>query len=171
MQVGPALSQGRVVHHSGMPKIDVSAVAVQTGSSYPAPFDEPCRARSSQRLAHAAGLTQFGVNLTRLPPGAWSSQRHWHAREDEFVWVLAGLVSLVTDAGEQVLRAGDCAAFKAGDRDGHHFVNRSGADVELLTIGSRDDEDHGEYPDIDMIFRPGRYSGRAPFAHKDGTPY
>jgi uncharacterized cupin superfamily protein len=144
---------------------------VQTGSSYPAPFDEPCRARSNQKLALAAGLTQFGVNLTRLPPGAWSSQRHWHAREDELVWVLAGEVALVTDAGEQVMHAGECAAFKAGERDGHHFINRSSADVELLTIGSRDDDDYGEYSDIDMIFRAGRYSGRATFARKDGSSY
>jgi uncharacterized cupin superfamily protein len=155
-----------------MPKIDLSSVPVRAGSSYPPPFDEPCRSRENRALGVAVGLTQFGVNITRLPPGAWSSQRHWHEREDEFVWVLSGEVVLVTDAGEQVLRPGDCAGFAAGVRDGHHFINRSDAAVELLTVGSRDDADHGEYSDIDMVFRAGRYQGgNATFARKDGRPY
>jgi uncharacterized cupin superfamily protein len=155
-----------------MPKIDIEAAPRSTGSSYPAPFDEPCRTRENRRLGDAAGLSQFGVNLTRLPPGAWSSQRHWHAHEDELVWVLSGEVVLVTDAGEETLRAGDCAGFKAGVRDGHHFINRSDADVQLLAIGSRLDDDWGEYSDIDMVFRVGRYSASGgTFAHRDGTPY
>lgn len=155
-----------------MPKIDLASVPALTGSAYPPPFDEPCRARENRRVELAAGLTQFGVNLTRLPPGAWSSQRHWHEREDELVYVIGGDVMLVTDAGEEPLHAGDVAAFKAGVRDGHHFVNRSDADALLLTVGSRDDADRGEYSDIDMVFRAGRYtSGAAAFAHKDGTPY
>lgn len=154
-----------------MPKLDPASVPVTTGSAYPPPFDEPCRHRENRRLGQAAGLTQFGVNLTRLPPGAWSSQRHWHQHEDEFVYVLAGEVVLVTDAGEQLLRTGECAGFPAGVPDGHHFINRSAAPVELLTIGSRIDADHGEYSDIDMVFGSGRYSGGARYAHKDGTPY
>jgi len=154
-----------------MKKIDVQNVPVATGTAYPDPFSEPCRARQNQRLGLAAGLTQFGVNLTRLPPGTWSSQRHFHEKEDEFVYVLEGEGVLVTDAGEETLRPGDCAGFKAGERDGHHLQNRSKADAVVLTIGSRDDADSGEYPDIDMKFTPGRYSGRGGYTKKDGTPY
>jgi uncharacterized cupin superfamily protein len=148
-----------------MAKIDPKRAPSGSGSRYPAPFDEPCRGRSWIKLGDAAGLTQFGANLCRLPPGAWSSQRHWHYREDEFVHVLEGEVTLVTDAGEEVLRAGDSAGFKGGARDGHHFQNRSSSDVVLLVVGSRIEGDHGEYSDIDMVFGPGG------FAHKDGTPY
>jgi uncharacterized cupin superfamily protein len=157
-----------------MPKIDVAGIPVVKGSDYPAPFDQPCRARERKPLGLAAGLAQFGVNLLRLAPGAWSSQRHWHEREDEFVYVLEGELVLVTDAGEQVMREGDCAGFKAGVRDGHHLQNRSGRDAAFLVVGTRDDADWGEYPDIDMVFTPGLYSGEGGgggFAHKDGRPY
>lgn len=154
-----------------MPRIDVDGVPVQSGSSYPAPYAEPCRERRNQRLGDAAGLTQFGVNLTRLPPGTWSSQRHWHAREDEFVYVLEGEVWLVTDGGEELLRGGECAGFKAGERNGHHFQNRSSRDAVLLTVGTRDAGDWGEYPDIDMTFSAGGHAARARYARKDGTPY
>ncbi len=99
-------------------KIDIDAIAPTIGTLYPSPFDQPCRARRRQKLGDAAGLTQFGVNLLVLPPGAWSSQRHWHTATDEFVYVLAGEVTLVTDGGEEILRAGDAAGFKAGDPDG-----------------------------------------------------
>ena len=112
------------------------------GTLYPPPFDEPCRARERTRLGDAAGLTQFGVNLLRLPPGAWSSQRHWHTGEDEFIYIVSGEVVLVTDAGEEVLRAGDCAGFKANDGDGHHLQNRSGQDAVVLEIGSRVADQH-----------------------------
>jgi uncharacterized cupin superfamily protein len=155
-----------------MPKLDIAAAPVLAGVSYPPPFDRPCQGREFRRLGQAAGLTQFGVNLVRLPPGAWSSQRHWHALEDEFVYVLGGELVLVDDAGETVLRAGDGAGFKAGERNGHHLQNRGGADATFLAIGSRDDADWGEYADIDMTFEPGRYSaGRGRYKHKDGTPY
>src|SRR5580700_1284903 len=105
---------------SAMKKLDISIVPSESGGTYPRPFDEPCIAQSCQRLARHAGLTQFGVNLTVIETGAWSSQRHWHSHEDEFVWVLDGELRLITDAGEETLRAGDCAAFKRGDPDGHH---------------------------------------------------
>ena len=154
-----------------MGMIDVSSASEARGSRYPAPFDEPCRGRVSRRLGDAAGLTQFGVNLLRLPPGAWSSQRHWHALEDEFVYLLEGEVVLVTDAGEEPMRPGDCAGFKAGVRDGHCFQNRSSSDAVLLVVGSRYDADHGEYPDIDMVFSKDTARGRPVFRHKDGTPY
>jgi uncharacterized cupin superfamily protein len=135
-------------------KIDVSAVPQRKGSGYPQPFDVPCRERVRKALGDAAGLDQFGVNLLQLPPGAWSSQRHWHSSEDEFAWVLQGEVVLITDDGEEVLRAGDCAGFKAGDANGHHLQNRSNAPATLLEIGSRRPEDVCIYSDIDMRWGP-----------------
>ncbi len=153
-----------------MPKIDVSAVPERLGADYPAPFLEPVRARRVRRLGDAVGLTQFGVSLVRLPPGTWSSQRHWHEREDELVWVLEGELVLVTDAGEETLRAGDCAAFKAGVRDGHHLQNRSPREAAFLVAGTRSpDGDYGEYPDLDLVFRDDERGNR--YLHKDGTPY
>jgi uncharacterized cupin superfamily protein len=108
------------------------------------------------------------VNLLRLPPGVWSSQRHWHTAEDEFLYVIEGEVVLVTDAGEQILKAGDCAGFKAGVADGHQLQNRSQRQAVLLEVGSRKaDDDEVDYPDIDMRF----LKGRGGFSHKDGKPY
>ncbi len=150
-----------------MKKLDLSAVAAETGCNYPPPFDAPCRLQASQRLARSAGLTLFGVNLTVIEPGGWSSQRHWHTHEDEFVWVLEGELTLITDAGEEVLGPGDCAAFKAGDRDGHHLVNRSGRPAKVLEIGNSDPRDGCDYPDIDMVAKP----GVAAYSHRDGTEY
>lgn len=115
-----------------MPRIDIESVRGRTGSSYPAPFDEPCATRVRRPLGDAGGLTDFGVNLLELPPGAWSSQRHWHSAEDEFVWVLEGEVILIDDSGETVLRAGDCAAFPKNDGNGHHLLNRSGVVARCL---------------------------------------
>jgi uncharacterized cupin superfamily protein len=150
-----------------MKKLDLSAVPTQTGSNYPAPFDGPCNNQSSQRLARHAGLTLFGVNLTVIEPGAWSSQRHWHSHEDEFVWVLEGELTLVTDAGEEVLRVGDCVAFRRGDPDGHHLVNKSDHLAKVLEIGNSDPQDRCVYPDIDMVAEP----GVAEYSHRDGRPY
>lgn len=150
-----------------MKRIDINKVPVVKGSRYPAPFDRPCAERVRRRLGDAAALEDFGVNLLCLPPGSWSSQRHWHSAEDEFVYVLEGEVVLVTDAGEEVLRAGDCAGFKAGIKDGHHLQNRSSGEARVLEVGSRKAaEDEGDYPDIDLRF----LKGRAGFARKDGTP-
>ncbi len=151
-----------------MPKILPTEAPVATGTRYPAPHDVPCRTRVRHRLGDAAGLHQFGANLLRLPPGAWSSQRHWHEGEDEFVWILEGEVVLVTDAGEELLRGGDCAGFPAGRPDGHHFQNRSGHDALLLEIGTRArGGDAVHYPDIDL-FLP---AGGGGYAHRDGRPY
>ena len=150
-----------------MPKLDLAAVAVRRGSRYPAPHDGPCAGRVRQRLGDAGGLEDFGVNLMKLPPGGWSSQRHWHSHEDEFVYVLEGEVVLVEDAGETVLRAGDCAAFPKGSSDGHHLVNRSSTTVVLLEVGSRNLEDLTTYSDIDMKCA----SSDDRYVHKDGTPY
>jgi uncharacterized cupin superfamily protein len=150
-----------------MPKIEIDRLPVREGSGYPAPHHEPCLARSRRALGDGAGLTQFGVNLMRLKPGGWSSQRHWHTHEDEFVWIVEGEVVLVTDAGEQVLRAGDCAGFPAGAPNGHHLQNRSDRDAVLLEVGSRrPDEDRCDYPDLDMIVGPDNV-----YRHRDGTAY
>jgi uncharacterized cupin superfamily protein len=147
-------------------KIDVNSLPVRMGSGYPAPFDQPCQARERRKLGDAAGLTQFGVNLLRLPPGSWSSQRHWHSHEDEFVFVVQGEVVLVTDEGEETLRAGDCAGFPANDGNGHHLQNRSQADAVVLEIGSRNPADRAMYSDIDL-----RCDERGSYLHRDGTPY
>ena len=152
-----------------MKKIDIGKAPTRHGTGYPEPYDQSCRSRQRWRLGNAAGLTQFGVNLLRLPPGAWSSQRHWHETEDEFVWVLEGEVALVTNSGEETLRAGDCAGFRAGDPDGHHLQNRSGHDALLLEIGSRVVGDGAQYPDINLVHPP---DGKpALYTHRDGTPY
>lgn len=149
-------------------KIDLGHAPVLSGSSYPDPHHLPVVARTRRRLAAAAGLTDFGVNLLELPPGVWSSQRHWHSHEDEFIHVLEGEVVLVTDAGEETLRAGDCAAFKAGVPDGHHLVNRSDRLARVLEVGSdHPDKDVATYSDIDMMAHPDEPHMR----HKDGTPY
>jgi uncharacterized cupin superfamily protein len=151
-----------------MSKIDVKAVSQRTGTNYPAQFSGPMQGRTRQPLGDAAGLTQFGVNLLQLPAGGWSAQRHWHTHEDEFVYIVSGEVVLVTDEGEQILRAGDCAGFPAGAPNGHHLVNRSGAPAVCLEVGTRNPkEDAVDYPDIDMICKPGRNG----YSHRDGTPY
>lgn len=147
-------------------KIDIAALEANLGTTYPPPHDEPCLSRERQRLGDAAGLTQFGVNLLRLPPGAWSSQRHWQTKQDEFIYVLSGEVTLVTDAGDEVLRAGDAAGFKAGDPDGHCLQNRSAADALVLEVGTRIAGDMAYYSDIDMVA-----AGGGKYTHRDGTPY
>ncbi|HVZ27072.1 MAG TPA: cupin domain-containing protein [Rhizomicrobium sp.] len=153
-----------------MPKrIDPRDLPGRAGTFYPPPYDEPCLARERRRLGDAAGLTQFGVNLLRLPPGAWSSQRHWHFKQDEFVYVLEGEVVLVTNTGEEILKAGDCAGFKAGEEDGHHLQNRSGSDVLLLEVGTRIAGDGAHYPGIDLVHPADGIP--AMYTHRDGTPY
>ena len=150
-------------------RIDVASLTSVVGTLYPPPFDTPCRGRDRTKLGDAAGLSQFGVNLLRLPPGAWSSQRHWHTSGDEFVYVLSGEVVLVTDGGEEVLRPGDAAGFPAGDTNGHCLQNRSDRDTRVLEIGTRIHDDAAYYSDIDMVAPAG---GRtAVYTHRDGTPY
>ena len=153
-----------------MPKrIDIAAIPAIVGTLYPSPFDQPCRGRVRQKLGDVAGLTQFGVNLLRLPPGAWSSQRHWHTASDEFVYVLSGEVTLVSNDGEELLRAGDAAGFKAGDTNGHCLRNLSNRDTLILEIGTRVATDAGHYSDIDMMAPTGGQP--AVYTHRDGTPY
>ena len=151
-----------------MKKLDLAAIPLESGNNYPPPFDVPCLGADWRKLGRFAGLTAFGVNLSRIPPGVWTSQRHWHTVEDEFVFVVEGELILVTDSGEEVLRAGDCAAFKAGDPDGHHLINRSDRDAILLEVGNAaPTEDRCIYSDIDMVAEPAEPGYR----HKDGRPY
>ncbi len=150
-------------------KIDVAHLQSVVGTTYPPPFHTPCLGRERKRLGDAAGLSQFGVNLLRLPPGAWSSQRHWQTTADEFVYVLSGEVVLVGDDGEEVLRAGDAAGFRAGDPDGHHLQNRSAQDATVLEIGTRREDDGAFYPGLDLVATPD--GSPAKYTHLDGTPY
>src|SRR5262245_48910161 len=146
-------------------------VPVQTKkTNYPAPFASRVSGREKRPLGAGFGLTNFGVTLTRLEPGAVSALRHAHGRQDEFVYVLEGEPTLVTDSGETVLRPGMCAGFKAGTGNGHHLVNRSARPVIYLEIGDRSPGDSVVYPDDDLgaVLEP---DGRWRFTHKDGTPY
>ena len=120
------------------------------GTGYPAEFAVQIRDREKRALGDAAGLMRFGVNLTRLPPGEISAQRHWHSQQDEFVCLLSGELVLETDQGEAVMRAGQCIGFPAGRANGHRFVNRSGADAVYLEVGDRAPDDAVTYPDIDL---------------------
>ena len=152
-----------------MPKIDIAKVPVDGRSNYPEPFNRIVAGRSRLRLGKAAGLDQFGVNLTTLKPGAASSLRHWHEKEDQFVFILRGEVVLIEDDGETVLKPGDAAGFKANSGNGHHLVNKSSSDVVLLEIGSRAKHERAEYSDVDMQIV--RDENGARYSHKDGRPY
>ena len=149
--------------------IDKDKVPVKTGSIYPAPYGAMMAGRSSLRLGDAGGLTQFGVNLVTLQPGALSSLRHWHLAEDEFVMVTAGECVLVQDAGETLMRVGDCAAFPANVPDGHHFINRSAAPASFLVVGSKSTREVATYSDVDLVVTID--AGKAVFTHKDGSDY
>jgi len=152
-----------------MPKIDIAAVPEVKRCGYPAPFELPCLERVRKRLGDAGGLTQFGVNLLTLMPGVWSAQRHWHDVEDEFVFVVSGEVVLITDKGEELLQAGDCAAFPKGVPDGHHLVNKADAPAVVLEIGTRTpgDTDMCYYPDADLVWN----GPKGTYTKRDGTPY
>jgi uncharacterized cupin superfamily protein len=153
-----------------MPKIDTARLETRVGSpNYPAPFQHVCAGRHKTSLSNAAGLTQYGVNLTRLKPGAASALRHWHEREDEFVYILEGECTLVEDNGETLLKAGDCAGFKAGVPNGHHLVNRSDRDTVYLEIGTRAPSERAHYPDDDLQFE--RDGTTLRILHKSGAPY
>ncbi|MGH6953473.1 MAG: cupin domain-containing protein [Alphaproteobacteria bacterium] len=151
------------------PALDPRTVPARHGSAYPEPFRALAAGRSKQPLGDAVGLKAFGVNLVRLPPGAWSSVRHWHTREDEFVYVLEGELALVTNGGEQTLGPGMAAGFPAGAPDGHHLLNRGDKVAVYLEVGDRPPGDEVDYPDVDMRARQG--ATPYTFLHKDGTPY
>ena len=152
-----------------MSKLDLTAVPVKTGSIYPEPYAAMMAGRSSLRLGDAGGLTQFGVNLVMLAPGALSSLRHWHLHEDEFVMITSGECVLVQDGGETVMRVGDCAAFPAGNPDGHQFFNRTDAPAAFLVVGTKAAAEVATYSDVDMQVHIG--GGKARFTHKDGSDW
>ncbi len=152
-----------------MPKIDIAALKTDSFTGYPEPFRQIVLGRSRKRLGNAVDLDQFGVNLSTLKPGAASSQRHWHAAEDELIYVLQGELVLCEDDGEITLRPGDAAGFKAGVANGHCLINRSSADAVYLEIGSRSAREHVEYPDIDMMLDRDEKGAR--YRHKSGAPY
>lgn len=151
------------------PALDPITVEPETGSIYPAPFRAAVQGRARRRLTNPLGLTDFGVNVTELAPGAASAHRHWHAQEDEFIWVLEGELTLVTDAGEQVLRAGQCAGFPKGAADGHVLINKSAKPARYLEVGTRSPNERAEYPDIDLVYVRDGNGHR--FTRKDGTEY
>ena len=151
-----------------LPAIAPQAVPAQREVDYPEPFRVGVENRLRRRLGDAAGLKNFGVNLVTLLPGGWSSQRHWHRNEDEFVWVVEGELTLITDAGEQALGAGMAAGFPAGVPDGHHLVNRSDAPATYLEIGDCAETEEAVFPDIDLSYRhtPDGFS----FTNRAGEP-
>lgn len=152
-----------------LPAVDPATVAERTGTAYPPEHAAICAGRRKRALGDAVGLTHFGVNLVELPPGVHSSQRHWHAAEDEFVYVLDGEITLITDAGEQVLGPGMAAGFPAGRADGHVLVNRTDAPARYLEVGDRAPVEIVEYSDVDM--RLTRKAGTRQMTRRDGTPY
>jgi uncharacterized cupin superfamily protein len=152
-----------------MPKVDIDKIPLDAATNYPPPFNKAVEGRARKRLARAAGLTQFGVNICTLKPGAASSQRHWHETEDEFVYVLEGEVVLCEDGGETVLKPGDAAAWKAGVANGHCLINRSGRDAVVIEVGTRAAVERAHYSDIDMKVE--RDEGGFHYTRKNGEPY
>ncbi len=147
-----------------------SSVAPRANLSiYPEPFFSMMRGREKRQLGDTFGLKNFGVNLTRLSPGDMSALRHTHTKQDEFVYILEGAATLVTDAGPTILTPGMCAGFRAGERDAHPLQNESNEDVVYLEIGDRTPGDAPEWPDVDL--KMGEINGQRRFVHRDGTPY
>ena len=151
------------------PALDPLSVPGRQGSAYRHPYREPLAGRVKRALGDALGLTRYGVNLVELGPGDWSAPRHWHSHEDEFVYVLEGELTLVTETAEQVLGPGMAAGFPAGKADGHHLVNRSERPARYLEVGARSPDDRVAYPDVDMLAHSGP-SGRV-FTNRKGEPY
>jgi uncharacterized cupin superfamily protein len=152
-----------------MPKIDIAKATVRTKGVYPQPWRNITDGREKTALGDVGGLTQFGVNLTRLKPGAASSLRHWHEQEDEFIYVLEGEITLIEDGGPTVLHPGDAAGFKAGVANGHHLVNKSARDALYLEIGTRSKHERAHYPDVDLVGQKDEHGFR--FSHRSGEPY
>lgn len=152
-----------------MPKIDIAKATVRTKGGYPQPWRGITDGREKAVLGDVAGLTQFGVNLTRLKPGAASALRHWHEAEDEFVYVLEGEITLIEDGGATILRSGDAAGFKADVANGHHLVNNSQRDALYLEVGTRAGRERAHYPDVDLVLDRDERGVR--FSHRTGEPY
>ena len=155
---------------TGSSPVRSTDVEARVGSGYPEPFAAKCRNRIKRALGDVFDLTQFGVNLTTLPPGAWSAQRHWHEHEDEFIYVLEGELVLVSDDGEEPLAAGMCAGFPAGRANGHHVVNRSASAASYLEIGTRSPNERSHYPDVDLAAHKVA-GGDVRFTNRKGEPY
>ncbi len=151
------------------PTLDPKTLEARTGTIYPPEFAGPLKGREKRALGDAFGLTQFGVNLTTLLPGAWSAQRHWHAKEDEFVFVVEGEITLIDDAGEHLLKPGMCAGFKAGVANGHHLVNKSKSPAAYVEVGTRSADESTVYLDVDM--KAGKSGGKWLLTRKDGTGF
>ncbi|WP_411352629.1 cupin domain-containing protein [Leisingera aquaemixtae] len=151
-----------------MPKLDLSQLPWRTGSGYPGKLAEACKGRSVQPLGDPGGLSQFGVNIVRLEPGAMSSLRHYHMEQDEFVMVTEGSCTLIDDQGAHEMQPGDCAAFPAGEANGHHLVNRSDKPAAFLVVGTRTETETGYYSDMDMMVKFAR--SEFTFTRKDGSP-
>ncbi|NUN63751.1 cupin domain-containing protein [Pseudanabaena biceps] len=149
--------------------IDPDQVPSRTGSNYPDRFKPVVAGREKKRLGEAAGLKNFGVNLTTLSPKSQSALRHWHTKQDEFIYVLSGELTLITDEGETVLQAGQAAGFRAGEANGHCLYNHTEAIATYLEIGDRTPNDGATYPDDDLIAQATEQGWQ--FTHKDGTPY
>ena len=152
-----------------MPKIDTTKLKPRESTNYPDAFKHVVKGREKTALGNAVDLTQFGVNLTRLKPGAASALRHWHQNEDEFVYILEGELVLVEDEGETLLKPGDCAGFKANVPNGHHLLNKSHSDALYLEIGTRAPSERAHYPDVDLKFE--RDENHVRILHKSGEPY
>lgn len=148
-----------------MPKLDLDSIEQVSATGYPEPFAKAVAGRWHRRLAPAGGLTEMGASHVVLKPGAWSSQRHWHAGEDELLVMLSGEAVLIEDDGRTVLRAGDICAWPKGEANGHHLINESQADCSFVALSAGTDEG-GDYPDIDM-----RWTADGTYRHNDGTPY
>jgi uncharacterized cupin superfamily protein len=151
-----------------MPKIDISAIPLKTGSTYPGALNTEMDGRSSLRLGDAGGLTQFGANIVILEAGAKSSLRHYHMHQDEFAMITQGTCTLIDDCGETELATGDCIAWPAGDANGHHIVNNSQTEARFLVIGTRTESEVAYYSDIDMMVKQDANGAR--FTRQDGTP-
>ena len=149
--------------------IDLSSVPQKTGSAYPQPFQDRVKGRIKQKVGDAIGLKNFGVNWVVLEPGGASALRHWHEQQDEFVYVVSGELTLVTDEGEHMLTAGMMAGFPAGEPNGHHLLNRTDQPATYLEIGDRTAPERAHYPDDDLqaVFENGGWE----FQHKTGVKY
>ncbi len=149
--------------------IDPHQIPIRAGSNYPDRFKAVVAGREKKRLGDAAGLKNFGVNLTTLPPKSRSALRHWHTKQDEFIYVLSGILTLITDEGEAILAAGQSAGFPAGEPNGHCLYNHTDQIATYLEIGDRTPNDQGHYPDDDLVVKATEQGWQ--FTHKDGTPY
>ncbi len=152
-----------------MPKVDIAKVPVKSGSFYPAEFQAECHGREKQALGDAIGLTQFGVNIARIKPGAASALRHWHEQEDEFIYMLEGELVLAENGGEVVLKSGDAAGFKAGSGNAHRLINRGKRDAVYFEVGSRAKSERVHYPDVDLVMERDEKGRR--YLHRSSEPY